>query len=210
MLEELAQKYFLDKTRINNDGHNYIKSYEAIFSLIDKKNIKTLLEIGIGCGDHAEGRKRSYPEYEEGNSLRMWRDYFTDAIIHGIDINNSFASDGKRIFTHIASQSSQSDLDTVMKKIDSNLDMVVDDGSHRIEDQVASFMILEKYLSDDGLYIIEDIFPENIEKFQNLSAFPQDFIDNVINQKYSVFYYDTRSDYNYSNDFIAVFYKKKL
>jgi hypothetical protein len=106
MLEELAQKYYLDKTRINNEGHNYIKSYESLFSLIDKHNIKTVMELGIGCGPHANGRKKVYPEYEEGNSLRLWRDYFDNATIHGIDINESIAGDNKRIYTHIANQSS--------------------------------------------------------------------------------------------------------
>jgi len=29
------------------------------------------MEIGIGCGPHAEGRMKVYPYYEEGNILRL-------------------------------------------------------------------------------------------------------------------------------------------
>ena len=207
MLEELAQKYYLDKTRINNQGHNYIKSYEALFNLINKDEIKTVMEIGIGCGPHAEGRMKVYPYYEEGNSLRLWRDYFTNAIIHGIDINKSIASDGEKIFTHIANQSSENDLSKVMSQIGTQLDIVIDDGSHWQEDQVASFMILEKYINNNGLYIIEDILPQFINNFLNLSAFPQEFVDNIINKKYIIHYHDTRNDYNIPNDFIIAFHK---
>ena len=49
--------------------HNYIESYEWLFAPFQNEHI-TLLEIGV---------KRGY-------SLQLWREYFTNATILGIDI----------------------------------------------------------------------------------------------------------------------------
>jgi hypothetical protein len=209
-LEYLAQKYFLDKTRINNHGHNYIPSYNNLFNLININNVLNLMEIGIGVGDHEKLYKTVFPQYNEGNSLRMWRDYFKNAKIHGIDINKSNAGDSNKIFTHIANQNSKDDLEKLVKYIGSNMDIILDDGSHIQEHQVTSFMTLSNFLNDNGLYIIEDILPQYIDNFKNLSAFPKEFVENVINKNYTVYIYDTRSDYGVSNDFIIAFHKNKI
>ena len=52
-------------------------------------------------------------------------------------------------------------------------------------------MFLEKYLSHDGIYVIEDIQPNNIEKINDLSIFPAEF-KSYINDTYHVIYFNTR------------------
>jgi len=44
-------------------------------------------------------------------------------------------------------------------------------------------MILEKYINNNGLYIIEYILPQFINNFLNFSAFRQEFVDNIIYKK---------------------------
>ena len=43
-----------------------------------------------------------------------------------------------------------------------NIDIVIDDGSHKVIDQVTTFNILYPRLNPNGIYIIEDI--RNIEE----------------------------------------------
>ena len=80
-LQELLNtgNYFTDKGRYPNstkyydtskiDLHNYIPTYEKLFHDFKNKPID-FLEIGI----------------YNGGSLKLWRDYFTQANITGIDI----------------------------------------------------------------------------------------------------------------------------
>jgi len=68
-LDLLALKYGTDKA---SDFHNYTEFYDKYFNL-DRGNIKNVLEIGVF----------------RGNSLRMWKDYFFNAIIYGIDIDKN-------------------------------------------------------------------------------------------------------------------------
>jgi len=52
-------------------------------------------------------------------------------------------------------------------------------------------MYLHKYLSSNGIYVIEDIQPYNIEKFKDLSIFPSNFKDFIISN-FKIEYFDTR------------------
>ena len=79
----MAIHYVTDK--VKRYGHNYIPGY---FDLFDKNRheIKTMLEIGIGLGAHYDHMLRIFPRYTIGSGLKMWRDYFSNATIYGMDI----------------------------------------------------------------------------------------------------------------------------
>jgi hypothetical protein len=89
-------------------------------------------------------------DYKAGASLRMWRDYFPNATIYGVDINRNAvaeANDPPRIIT---------------KHIDDGyaypkFDLVVDDGSHDPDDQLKYFELLRLSMAPNSLYIIEDV-----------------------------------------------------
>jgi hypothetical protein len=68
-------------------------------------------------------------------------------------------------------------------------------------------MFLEKYLSTKGIYVIEDIQPDSIEKFKDLSIFPEDF-RSYITDTYDIKYFDTRDTLNRPDDFMMAFIKK--
>jgi len=89
------------------------------------------------------------------------------------------------------------------------LDIIIDDGSHDGKHQVFSFMYLYKYLAPNGIYVIEDVQPPNIEGFKNLSIFPEDFKE-YINQNFFVECFDTRNTCNRyrEDDFMISFTKK--
>lgn len=134
---ELGKKYGTDK---NLDSHQYTPHYHNLFR--DKTNVRVVLEIGIG----------------EGGSLKMWRDYFPMATIYGIDNAKEKIKDyGERIIALEADQHDKGSLLDAIQKIESTIDIVIDDGDHTKEGQMCSLQTIYPLLSRDGIYIIEDI-----------------------------------------------------
>jgi len=202
-LNNLANKYRLDKVLT----HNYIPGYEKMFKYIRYK-IKNLLEIGIGSVENNQMRHVSSRGYQTGNSLKCWKEYFPNAHIYGIDIYAHSELNKDRIMTFVANQNNDQDLKSVIDQINAPLDIIIDDGSHEGKHQVFSFMYLHKYLSSNGIYIIEDIQPQNIPGFEDLSIFPDDFKE-YINKNFIVECFDTRNTYNNKNDDFIISFTKK-
>ncbi len=211
-LSILAKKYGLDKS-ISTGCHNYIPGYTKLFQNI-KYNVKKILEIGIGSLENNQmggtnGVVAKKFNYKTGNSLKCWEEYFPNANIYGIDIYSHSELNKGRIMTFVADQSNEQQLKSVIEKINSPLDIIIDDGSHQGDHQVFSFMYLHKYLTVNGIYVIEDIQPTNIEGFKNLSIFPKHFKE-YINQNFVVECFDTRNSCNRhrKDDFMISFIKK--
>lgn len=87
--------------------------------------------------------------YKAGASLRMWRDYFPNAEILGIDINVNATKEarGERIVTDTGYGG----------LIGKHFDFIVDDGNHDPQSQIERFKELRIRLQPEGLYIIEDV-----------------------------------------------------
>lgn len=202
-LLELAIKYPSDK--VINFGHNYIPGYTELFE--SKRDSATnVLEIGIGCLAH-ESHMQRFTNYKSGNSLRMWRDYFKNATIHAIDIYPEGMIHGEeRIKTYVCDQTSESGLSNIMNNM-GNIDIIIDDGSHILEHQVKSFMILEKFMKPGSIYVIEDIQPPTIPGFLSLDVFPQDF-KKYIQENFIFKVFDTRHQTPFKDDMLIVFIKK--
>lgn len=203
-LQELVHKYPNDKS-IDFHGHDYIPGYTELFEP-HRSQIKTVLEIGIGSKAHENHYRRIVPNYNSGNSLRMWRDYFVNATIYGIDIVPDALFSEDRIVTMLADQFSNIHMTNLGKKI-GKLDVVIDDGSHQASHQVASFIYLSPYLVKGSIYVIEDVQPDYIESFKNLSVFPTAFKQELINN-YEISWIDTRAKTRFQDDFLMVFVKK--
>ena len=203
-LNELSIKYKLDKN-IASGCHNYIPGYTLLFE--NRQNdVKKMLEIGIGSIENGQMGGIIGYGYKTGNSLKCWSEYFPNSIIYGIDIYKHKELNTDRILTFQADQSSNNDLEMVMSNINDSLDIIIDDGSHLGEHQVFSFMYLNKYLSKNGIYVIEDIQPNNIDNFLDLSIFPKEYIE-YINNNFIIKYFDTRKDIGRADDFMMCFIK---
>lgn len=142
--------------------HNYTPFYYDFFK--DKKDrIKKILEIGVG--DAEEMAWTGLPGYQKGASLRMWRDFFPNAQIFGADIEPRMMFKTDRIQTFLCDQSKEEDLKNLVAKIGSDIDIVIDDGSHKPDHQVFSCRVLMPLLKKDVIYIIEDVgHPEIAER----------------------------------------------
>ena len=137
-LTKLAIKYKTDKCP--QIKHPYTPVYFEL--LKDKReSVKKVLEIGIG----------------KGASLLMWRDFFPNAQIYGVDIIPEALVSGKRIKSYLCDQTKESDLQELIKNIGSDLDLIIDDGSHIRADQLFACKTLMPLVKKDVLYIIEDV-----------------------------------------------------
>lgn len=121
--------------------HHYIPIYERYFSPWVGQPVK-FLEIGVS----------------KGGSLSMWRKYFgDDAVIFGIDIdpecNQYNGIDGQ---IRIGSQADKRFLSEVVGEM-GGVDVVLDDGSHKMKHIMASLEALFPVLSPSGIYMIEDL-----------------------------------------------------
>jgi len=119
--------------RIDKWRH-YFDIYDRHFDRFRGKRVR-VLEIGV---DH-------------GGSLQLWKHYFgPDAEIVGLDVDPRCAAYAEaQIEVRIGNQSDWS----LLKSL-GVFDVVIDDGSHRLQDQLASFEAL--WPSTRGAYLIED------------------------------------------------------
>lgn len=117
--------------------HNYMPMYETWLA---KRKIKKLLEVGL----------------LRGQSARMWRDYFTDADIYMMD-NFSQPCPGFDFSGTTIIEGDSTRKETWTRAPD-DLDVIVDDGSHQPNDQIATFMHGFIHLKRGGLYFIEDTY----------------------------------------------------
>lgn len=127
--------------RVTHKWTHYFEAYETHFARFRGQTM-SMLEIGCGAG----------------GSLQMWKRYFgPHAQIVGIDITEgckNFEED--QIAVRIGSQSDTSFLDEVLDEY-GPFDIVLDDGSHRMEDVRASFEHLYPTLTRAGVYMVEDL-----------------------------------------------------
>src|SRR3989344_7399798 len=156
ILSKLALKYLSDKCP--QIKHPFTPFYFEL--LKDKrKTIKKVLEIGIGYREMA----LKWRPYRTGASLLMWRDFFPNAPIYGIDILPNALYNGKRIKSFICDQTNKDELQNLIDNIGSDLDLIVDDGSHKTEHQIFSCLTLMPMVNKNVIYIVEDVSePEKI------------------------------------------------
>ena len=146
-LNELALYYRSDKGKLNQNkmkGHNYMKVYNHFLSKYQLYPF-SMLEIGVRWG----------------GSMNIWQDYFSSAILYGIDIDpecEKFTNARVSIFT--CDQSDKEGMKKIGDKIGKKiLSVIIDGGSHKASDIIASLEVMKDYLCEGGYYFIEDMDP---------------------------------------------------
>ncbi len=98
----------------------------------------------------------------------MWRDFFPNAEIFGVDILPNALYNGNRIKSFLCDQTKKEDLINLITNIGSDIDLVVDDGSHKTNDQIFTCKTLMPIINKQVIYIIEDVrYPETITSALN-------------------------------------------
>lgn len=128
--------------RPKHKWHHYLPIYDRYFGHWRGRDVK-FLEIGV----------------EHGGSLDMWRKYFgPQATIFGIDIDKQCQKlDGISGQVRIGSQSDFAFLDQVVQEMGGEIDIVLDDGSHRMKDINVTLEHLFPQVSRNGIYMVEDL-----------------------------------------------------
>ena len=133
-LMDLAEIYTTDKHYL----HNYFRQvYQDLFLPI-KDSTLTFIEIGI----------------LDGNSLRVFKRFFKNANIYGVDLKSDSIDGNIEVIR--CDQSNPEELSELSQRF-KDVDIILDDGSHRMYDQQVTLARLFPVLKQGGLYIIEDL-----------------------------------------------------
>jgi len=142
-LQEIGLKHNTDKAY----AHHYCDFYQE--NLPDRESKIRILEIGV----------------KDGASLRMWREYYPNAEVVGIDINKSIKIEGCTVLQ-------MDQCDQYALSLLGNFDIIIDDGSHMTLHQQLSFLqLFYNNLNEKGIYIMEDVH----------TSFYPDYINSKIN-----------------------------
>jgi NPCBM/NEW2 domain len=148
-LEALAIGLNTDKGTL----HSYLPYYNRIFDAyrrrVRSEETIALLEIGVF----------------EGGSVHLWRDYFGPQLnLHCMDLNIPRGLP-RGTSLHLGNACDEIFIKSHLAQI--YFDIIIDDGSHAVEDQIRTFLLLRPFLKLGGVYIIEDMqsvsFVERIE-----------------------------------------------
>ena len=121
-------------------GHGFAKYYEKKLKKLKKKTFN-ILEIGTW----------------EGASTASFSLYFPKSFVYGIDRNYRFKYKSKNIKFLNCNIKNKSDLKEFERKFkNKKFQVIIDDGSHLLNDMIFSLKFFFKYLDKKGIYVIED------------------------------------------------------
>ena len=140
-LEEISKKYRSDKGSVY---HNYLEIYEKYFAKY-RDTLNNFLEIGLW----------------EGDSIRMWRDYFNTGNLVGADILDLSHVVLTNTQIHICDQSDRNQLTDLVNKTFDEFDIIIDDGGHWQHQQQITLGCMFPYLKSGGVFVIEDLHTAN-------------------------------------------------
>jgi len=138
-LISLADRYYAPGDP-NRKGNGHLIAYERNFSHCRNSKL-SILEIGIN----------------KGSSLRLWREYFPNALIVGLDIKPVFV-DLPDVHVVCGDQSDPRALDHTMAAIRGmQFDIIIDDASHiGLSSKAAFSYLFPRGLKPGGVYVVED------------------------------------------------------
>lgn len=140
--------YPTDKCTIHKE---YVKVYDELFAEYKDKKIN-IFEVGYGYG----------------GSVKLWEDYFTQANIICCDVKFN----EKHNLTLSRTTKIKKSIRTITETdfADTPISIAIDDGSHRLQDQLYFVKTIYPQLTSPGLLIVEDIqnITEDLPHFKSL------------------------------------------
>ena len=165
---------YFDKNdqRLIHKWLHYFEIYHRHFARFRHRKI-VVLEFGVS----------------QGGSLQMWESYFgRRARVHGVDIDprcKQFESGRTRIF--IGDQEDREFLTSVADQI-GPVDVLIEDGGHTMGQQIATFEELYPHVSEDGVFLVEDVHTSYWPKYGGGYKRSGTFIEyakNLIDQQHA-------------------------
>lgn len=162
-LAELCDRHGSDKGSVDPVNrpypwlpHTYTSVYRRLFEH-RRTTVHHVLEIGIGSTNPAIVSNMG-PNGRPGASLRVWRDYFPNAQITGVDIDHNVMFQEERIRTAVVDQTDPASIRTMLQSLGpTTFDVIIDDGLHIATAALTSFDALWPTMNTGGVYVIEDL-----------------------------------------------------
>ena len=151
-----------------NFVHSYLPLYDTLLQPI-KETAINILEIGVNTG----------------GSIKLWYDFFTNANIYGVDIQDAMTINDLNFYAeqYKFGEKNMEDMKNIVALkennriilnlnqdaynsayvqshfIDKNIqfDFIIDDGPHTLTSQKKTIQLYSKVLSNNGILIIEDV-----------------------------------------------------
>lgn len=142
------------------DGGTYFRDYLARTGDRELHKWEHYLDVYPRLVGHLRGKDISFLEIGvyKGGSIGMWRDYFGQAArLTFLDIDpacRELALPGTVV--EIGDQADGTFLSGMADR-HGPFDLIVDDGGHKMHQQINSFLALWPRLNDGGLYVVEDV-----------------------------------------------------
>lgn len=189
-LIELYEKnnHTSDKWGIDGNTHSYLTVYDEVFNRLKNNNNK-ILEIGVYKGD----------------SLNLWAEYFTNSEIYGVDCHTNQIDVSLHDNVNIIEIQDAYSIECIeMLNSIGKFNIIIDDGSHKVEHQK---YVIENYcslLTNNGILIIEDTVcwvEDATAKIDNVNmlmgCFPKDLEEYI-------YFDDRRHIKNNNHDFLII------
>lgn len=142
MTKNPLEKYF--ESHRGRQIHKWMHYFDIYHRHLEKFRGKPVVVVEFGV--------------QFGGSSQMWREYFgPDAVIYGVDIDprcKAWEEPGFKVF--IGDQSDRSFLRQIAAEI-GPIDVIIEDGGHRPEQQIATFEVMYKRVRPGGVFLIEDL-----------------------------------------------------
>ncbi|CAL5223917.1 g6515 [Coccomyxa viridis] len=145
-------------------GSSYSYIYSKYLSMVRREPMR-LLEIGMGCSVHGGVNGL--------NTLALWRKYLTNTKISFVENDADCAKKHKAEIEAVAKGKvyvgDQEDVSVLNEIVEdaaqfSGYDIIVDDGGHKSSQMLTSFRVLWQALKSGGIYVVEDLSENYIEK----------------------------------------------
>jgi len=148
----MSLKELIDNSRTDkNTTHSYLDLYHQLLRS-KKETAKNVLEVGIGdFGD------------KNGGSIKLWRDYFPNATIYGLDIlhinrvMDELINDSRVVLYTETDAYNEDFFKTHFLNKNIKCDFMLDDGPHTLESMKQFIKLYSQIMTDDGILIIEDV-----------------------------------------------------
>ena len=139
MLQDIVDNSRTDK----NTRHSYLPLYQNLLEG-KKDTAKNVLEIGVWNGE----------------SIRLWHDYFKNATIYGLDIlpiENMWPEILNKERIKIYTSVNAYDEAVFNTFLNVKFDFMLDDGPHTLDSMKQFIRLYSQLMTEDGILIIEDV-----------------------------------------------------
>ncbi len=151
------------------NDHNYTTLYSELFGEFREDSLN-IFELGLGTNNIDVPSNMGIFGIP-GASLRGWADYFSNSQIYGADIDESILFQGNNISTFYCDQRDEKSIKNMFSNDALNsvlFDIIIDDGLHEFKANLTFLVNSIEHLKQGGIYIIEDLLPTDVLKFQQI------------------------------------------